>query len=377
MRGKIELLSTSDIQVTQTFNTLQEIVACARAKLPRGDWDFVTGGAETETTVKRNRLAFERLALKARVMNDVSSVNLRRNVFGTDLRIPVVLAPIGSLQTYERGGGLTAARAAETFGVIKMLSSACSPDYETVARECAGAKIYQLYVLGEESWMMDTIARTEAAGYKAFCLTVDTQVHSRRERDVLKGYVPLSRRGPDGKVMPGPPFTLQPSMTWELVKRIKGRFKIPLVLKGIACAEDAELAVQHGVEVIYVSNHGGRQLDQARGALDTLPEVVRAVAGRATIVVDGGVLRGTDILKALALGADAVGIGRLEALAMAAGGASAVVRMLELLENEMRINLALMGLSSIGQLKPECVLPADPVGEPHVLSGFPLLGEDY
>jgi isopentenyl diphosphate isomerase/L-lactate dehydrogenase-like FMN-dependent dehydrogenase len=166
-------------------------------------------------------------------------------------------------------------------------------------------------------------------------------------------------------------------MNWALVRRIKERFKLPLVLKGIACAEDAELALQHGVEVIYVSNHGGRQLDHARAALDTLPEVVRVARGRATIVFDGGILRGTDVLKALALGADAVGIGRLEALAMAAGGAPALVRMLELLEHEMRTNLALMGLSSIDQLGPDCVLPAEPVGEPHALSGFPLLSEDY
>jgi isopentenyl diphosphate isomerase/L-lactate dehydrogenase-like FMN-dependent dehydrogenase len=337
----------------------------------------LAGAAETETSLKRNRQAFERLALKARVLTDVSSVKVRRKVLGMDLRIPLILAPIGSLQAFDKGGGLTAARAAESFGVIKMLSSACTPDFETVARESAGPKIYQLYVLGTEAWMMDIIARTEAAGYKAFCLTVDTQVHSRRERDILKRFVPMSARGPDGKALPRPAVTLQPSMTWELVKRIKDRFKIPLVLKGIACAEDAELAVKYGVEVIYVSNHGGRQLDHARGALDTLPEIARAIRGRAAIFLDGGILRGTDVLKALALGADAVGIGRLEALAMAAGGAPAVIRMLEILENEMCINLALMGLSTIDQLNPECVIPAEPVGNPHVLSGFPLLAEDY
>jgi glycolate oxidase len=264
------------------------------------------------------------------VLTDVSSVDVRRKLLGADLRLPVMLAPIGSLQAFEKGGGLTAARAAETFGIMKMLCSACTPDFETVARESAGAKIYQFYVLGSEDWMMDIIARTEAVGYKAFCLTVGTQVLSRRERDVLKGFVPMGVRGPDGKPLPPAAVNLQPSLTWELVDRIKDRFKIPLVLKGIACAEDAELAVKHGVEVIYVSNHGGRQLDQARAALDTLPEAVRAVAGRATIIFDGGILRGTDVLKALALGADAVGIGRLEGLAMATGGAPAVVRMLEL-----------------------------------------------
>jgi len=242
------------------FMTLQEIVKRARGQLPRGEWDFVIGAAETETSMKRNRLAFERLALKARVLNDVSSINLRRSLLGVDLRIPVLLAPIGSLQGFEKGGGLSAAQAAETFGTIKILSSACKPDFETVARECAGAKIYQLYVNGDEAWMMDIIARTQAAGYKAFCLTVDTQVHSRRERDVLKGWVSLGARGADGKPLPPPTLTLQPSMNWALVRRIKERFKLPLVLKGIACAEDAELALQHGVEVIYVSTAAGSSI---------------------------------------------------------------------------------------------------------------------
>jgi glycolate oxidase len=364
--------------MTTEFKTLQDIVKRARANLPRGEWDFVIGAAETETSMKRNRLAFDRLALKARVLNDVSKVNLRRKLLGVDLRIPVMLAPIGSLQGFEKGGGLSAARAAETFGSIKILSSACKPDFEEVARECPGAaKIYQLYVNGDEAWMMDIIARTQAAGYGAFCLTVDTQVGSRRERDILKGWVSISGRGADGKPAPPPAVTLQPSMSWALVRRIKERFNIPLVLKGIACAEDAELAVQHGVEVVYVSNHGGRQLDHAAASLDTLPEIVRVVKGRAAIVFDGGILRGTDVLKALALGADAVAIGRLEALAMAAGGAAGVVRALELLEIEMRLNLQLMGLSSIDQLTPDCVLRAEAVGAAHTLSAFPLLQEDY
>lgn len=363
--------------MTTDFLTLTEIVKRARVQLARGDWDYLVGAAETEGSLKRNRLAFDRLALKARVLlHDVSHVNTRRKLLGFEQRIPVMLAPIGSVQVFEQGGGLSTARAAETFGVIQILSSSCSPDFETVARECSGTKIYQLYVFGNEAWLMDRIERTQAAGYSALCLTVDTQVYSRRERDLLKRYVPLSGRRLDS-VAPPATGNLQPSFSWDLVKRIKDRFRIPLMLKGIACGEDAEIAARSGVDVVYVSNHGGRQLDQGRATLDMLPEVVRAVGGRAKIVVDGGILRGTDVLKALALGADAVGIGRLEGLAMAAGGADAVVRMLEILENEMQINLALMGLSSIDQLGPDCVMPAEPVARPHVLSGFPLLEEDY
>jgi glycolate oxidase len=359
------------------FITLSEMVKRARTRLARGEWDYLMGAAETETSLKRNRLAFDRLALKARVLlHDVAKVQTRRTLLGFDQRIPVLLAPIGSVQVFEQGGGVSTARAAEKFGVIQILSSACLPDFETVARECKGTKIYQLYAQGDEAWTMGVLERAQTAGYNALCLTVDTQVYSRRERDLLKRYVPLSGRRLEATMAPTSPW-LQASFSWDFVKRIKDRFRIPLVLKGIACGEDAEIAASSGVDIVYVSNHGGRQLDQGRGTLDMLPEVVRAVGGRAKVVVDGGILRGTDVLKALALGADAVGIGRLGGLAMAAGGVDAVVRMLEILENEMLINLALMGLSSIDQLGPDCVLPAEPVVQAHVLSAFPLLDEDY
>ncbi|MGA0840101.1 MAG: alpha-hydroxy acid oxidase [Pseudomonadales bacterium] len=362
--------------MTVSFATLQDIVVAARQQLSQGDWDYLIGGADSETSLKRNRLAFDRLALKARVLvHDVAKVSLRRQLLGGDRRIPVILAPLGSLQALESGGGLSAARAAETFGTLSILSSVCSPDFETVARECAGPKVYQLYAHGSIEWLMDIVDRTQRAGYQALCLTVDTQVFTRRERDILKRYVPIAARRPENASPSRPVTSLQPSLSWDLIKRIKDRLTIPLVLKGIACAEDAALAVEHGIDVVYVSNHGGRQLDQSRATLDMLPEVVAVVAKRVPVIVDGGILRGTDVLKALALGADAVGVGRLEGLALAAGGTSAVVRMLELLETEMRINLASMGLSSIEQLTPTSVFPAEPVVAPHVLSGFPLLGE--
>jgi glycolate oxidase len=202
--------------------------------------------------------------------------------------------------------------------------------------------------------MMDIIARTVAAGYKGFCLTADTQIYSRRERDLLKRYLPMAARQP-GTRLPRPAradhaalHDLGPDPAH------RGSLRHPADPQGHRLRRGCrDLAVRSGVDVIYVSNHGGRQLDhRSRPQLDTLPEVVQAVAGRAEVVVDGGIMRGTDILKALALGARAVGIGRLEALAMAAGGTPAVVRMLELLEIEMQLNLASMGLSSIDQLHP-------------------------
>ncbi len=362
--------------MTQEFKTLTEVIQQAQARLTRNEWDYLLGGSDTETTMKRNRLAFEKLALKSRVMTDVSQVHTRRNFLGVDLRIPVLLAPIGSLQVFDPSAGLGVAQAAENFGVMQIYSSVCHPDFEALMRANQGPKIYQLYVHGDEAWMMDIIGRAVALGYRALCLTVDTQVYSRRERDLLKRYLPISQRQ-DGVATKGQAASLQPSLSWGLIDRIKERYKLPIILKGIACADDAELAVSHGVEVVYVSNHGGRQLDQGRASLDVLPEIVAAVGGRCKLLLDGGILRGTDVLKALALGADAVAIGRLEGLALAAGGAPAVVRMLELLEIEMRTNLALMGLSSIDQLTPDCLATAEPVGIAHVLSGFPLMNEGY
>src|SRR5262249_47534716 len=184
--------------------------------------------------------------------------------------------------------------------------------------------LYQLYVRGNEAWVDDHVERAIAHSYAGFCLTVDTAHYSRRERDIAKRFVTAGRRRVQGRAF-------QSALDWRTVKRIKPRFKIPLIIKGIATAEDAAIALDHGVEWIYVSNHGGRQLDHGRGAMDVLPEVVKAVAGRAKIIVDGSICRGTDIVKAIASGADLVGMGRMQCFALAAGGEAGVVRLLELL----------------------------------------------
>ena len=360
------------------FENLHEIVQRARQNLDQNNWDYIVGGTETETTLRRNRLARDSLALRPRVLRDVRDIDPGCTAFGRRLRLPVLLAPVGALEAFHEGAAGSVALAAGRFGVAHMLSSVCLPGLEEVAAAAPDAlRLYQLYVRGDDAYVADHVARAIACGYAGFCLTVDTQVYSRRERDLAKRYQPAAARRAGFAPAQTRPATLQASLSWDLVRRIKDRFSIPLVLKGIACAEDASLAVENGVDVVYVSNHGGRQLDQGRGTLDMLPEVARAVGGRARVIVDGGVLRGTDVLKALALGADAVGIGRMQGMALAAGGTAGVVRMLELLETEIRTNLALMGLSSIDQLNPNCVLPAEPVVRPHVLSGFPLLDEGY
>jgi len=352
----------------ERYQTLHEIVRAARANLAPGPWDYLVGGAETETTLKRNRLALDSLAFRPRVLRDVSRIDCTTTFLGRSLRIPVMLAPIGSIETFTEGGGATAARAAEAAGVAHMLSSVCSPGLEAVAKAADAVRLFQLYVRGDDAFVDDHVRRAVDHGYAAFCLTVDTAVYSRRERDLARRFVKPWRTRAGG-------FNYQAGLTWDHVKRFKDTHGIPLILKGIATAEDAALACEHGVDVVYVSNHGGRQLDQGRGTLDVLPEVVAAVAGRARIIVDGGFLRGTDVVKALARGADLVGVGRLECLGLAAAGAPGLVRALELLEEEIRACLGLLGADRLGALDASYLHAASPVAPPHALSAFPLLDE--
>ena len=351
------------------FRTLHEIVKTARLNLNQTYWDYLIGGTETETTVRRNRYALESTALRPRVLNDVSNIDTSGTLLGYHLDLPVLLAPIGSLQVFESGGGATAARAAATAGVMSIKSSVCTPELEDVAAASDAKKIYQLYVRGDEAWVDEIIHRVIASGYIAFCLTVDTAVVSRRERDIAKRVVPTSQASPGY-------FTYQAKLNWTDVERIKKQHDIPLILKGISRVDDAKRAVDLGVDVVYISNHGGRQLDQGPGALTILPEVLAAVDGNAEVVVDGGFYRGTDIVKAMALGANAVGIGRLEAWAMAAGGEPALVRCLQILKHEIAETLALCGVSNFSELDPSFVERAPAVTDSNVFSAFPLLNLD-
>jgi len=351
---------------------LHEIIAKARANLNQNDWDYIVGGAESEATLRRNRMALDSLALRPRVLRDVSAVDCSVNQFGRKLRIPVVLAPVGSLESFHALGAEPVVRAVNEFGVAHMLSSVCDPGLEDLAAAAPQAlRLYQLYVRGDAAWVDDHVERAIAHGYAAFCLTVDTAHYSRRERDIAKRFVTAGRRRVQGRAF-------QSALDWATVERIKHRFKIPLALKGIATAEDTRIALDHGVEWIYVSNHGGRQLDHGRGSMEVLPEIVDAVAGRAKILIDGSFCRGTDIVKAIASGADLVGIGRMQCFALAAAGQAGVVRLLELLEDEVQRCLGLLGVASFAELDRSYLHAAAPTTVPHVLSAFPLLKiEDY
>jgi len=362
---------TTDIE--KKFQILHQFVPAARANLDDGAWDYLVGGAETETTQKRNRLGFDKLAFRPRVMRDVSGLDASIEFLGRNLRLPIIMAPIGSLQQFSDGGGAGVSRAAGTFGVSHMLSSVCAPGLEAVAAAAPNAaRIFQLYVRGDEAWLDDHIERAIEHGYMAFCFTIDLDYYGRRERDKSKGFLSIARQSQSQ----GEEY--QRSFSWKDFRRIRQKYDIPLILKGIATAEDAEIAVSEGCDVIYVSNHGGRQLDHGRAGIDVLPEIAAVVDGKAKIILDGGVMRGADVVKAMIRGADAVGIGRLQGLAFAAAGEAGVVRMLELLELEVQTCMGLLGVTSYEQLDANYLIrEADAVDKPHPLSAFPLLDLGY
>ena len=360
-------------QQEATFRSLTGMVQLAQKRLERGDWDYLVGAADTEASLRRNRAAVESWVFKPRILNDVSAVSIESQLLGSAMRIPVVLPPIGSVQAFEAGGGISVARAAKDYGILQILSSSCSPDYEAVAQGVPGPRIYQLYLTGDQDWMDDHIRRAIDAGYTGFCLTADTQVYSRRERDVMKGYVPMSGRSASAA---NGDFSHQASMTWDTIAHIKNTHDIPLIVKGVMHEDDAARCVEAGVDVIYVSNHGGRQLDHAMACIDALPQVSQAVAGRVPVVVDGGFMRGADVVKGLCLGANFVGMGRFEGLAMAAGGYAGLMRGLKILEQEIRISMALLGAPDLASLNSSLLQRAQPMAQPSVLSAFPLL-DDY
>lgn len=345
------------------FVSNEEIIQEARRRVDQGAWDYLVGGSESETTLRRNRLAFDRIAFRPRILVDVSHIDPSTTFMGQQLRIPAILAPIGSLQVFHPEAGVASTKAATEFGILHAVSSVTQPALEETAAATPTPKIFQLYVHGDKQWTADIIARAKKAGYAALALTVDVAHYSRRERPMRTRYQPPTRRvSPDRRY--------QASLTWETMDMIKEMAGLPFILKGVQTAEDATIAVQHGVDVIWVSNHGGRQIDHGLGSMDTLPEIVQAVDRQAQIIVDGGVQRGSDILKAVALGADVVALGRLQGWGLAAGGKEGLVRMLEILEDELISAMGLIGVTSISQVTPQYVCKAEPVTLPHEMSAW-------
>jgi glycolate oxidase len=349
---------------TTEFLSLQEIVAAAKRNMSVDLWNHLAGGSDSETTLKRNRQALDSLALRQRVLVDVRNIDITTTLLGKTLSSPVFLAPVGGLVGFldPEQGAIPVARAAVAHGAAAFISTAAKPGFEAAAAAVNEPLIFQLYVRADRKWVEDILDRVKAAGYRALCVCVDRNYYGRRERDIIS-------RASVREGFGDPSF--QMGLQWKDLVWMKQRIKLPLIVKGVATAEDAKLSVEHGADVVYVSNHGGRQLDHAQGTIEVLPEVVDAVAGRAEILWDGGVLRGTDVIKAIALGARAVGVGKLLGWSLAAGGEPAVKRMLELMDVEVRTAMGLMGVTSLGQLNPSWIRLTQPVGPATSTSAYP------
>ena len=354
--------------VRERFQNLHEFLKAAKFNLNRNNWDYITGGTETETTLARNRQSLDSVAFRARVLRNVQTVDTSVTLYGRKIRLPVIIAPVGGLQNMWAGGVATVAEAAGEFGIPMMQSSATEPALEETAKKAPDAyKIFQLYVRGDDKFIDDIYKRSQDNGFvPQFCFTVDLAYYSRRERDVVKRFNRIANRSEFE-------HHTQAGLDWGVIERFQKRNpKAEIIIKGIQTGEDAQIAVDNGIRGIYVTNHGGRALDHARGTADMLEEVVGVVKGRVPVIVDGGINRGTDVLKAVALGASAVGIGRLYCYALSAAGRPGIVRMLELLEDEIRRDLGLMGLDDIKKIDRSYICKVPPVRNADVFSAYHL-----
>jgi L-lactate dehydrogenase (cytochrome) len=376
---------------------IDELRLRARRSVPRAVFDFIDGAAEDEVTLRRNRAAFALHALVPRVGVDVSTVDLSTTVLGQPLAAPLVLAPTGLCGMATSRGEIPAARAAKEAGIAWTASCLSSVTLEEIAREAPGDHWFQLYVWKDRAVTQGLIERAAASGYRVLVVTLDVPVLGQRERDVRNGATIPPRitlrsavdtlrclpwlwtiwRGPRvtfANVAPAEgsgslkPFALSPyvnslfdpAVTWKDVEWMRRLWKGPLAVKGVMTAEDARLAVEHGADAVIVSNHGGRQLDGAPGSLEVLPEVVDAIGPRAEILLDGGIRRGADMAKALALGARACMVGRPYLYGLAAAGRAGVADAIRILVAELRRAMALMGCRRIADLGRACLRPATP-----------------
>ena len=340
--------------------------ALARARLDEATYDYYAGAAGDEQTLAANRLAFEQIMLRPRVLVDVSRVDTTSHVLGERIAIPIMLAPTAFHRLAHPDGELAAARAAGAADTIMVASTMSTCTLEEIAQAAAGPLWFQLYVFKDRELTREIVCRAEAAGYRALVLTVDAPRLGRRERDLrnrftlpqgvtLKNFEGWRRAGILGWAT-GSSFNdyvhefFDPSLTWDVIAWLTSITRLPVLLKGILTPEDARLALDTGIAGIIVSNHGGRQLDGAEPAVRALPRVVDEVGGRAEVLMDGGVRRGTDVLKALALGARAVLVGRPYLWGLAVAGEDGVRRVLELLRRELELAMALCGRPAVASI---------------------------
>jgi isopentenyl diphosphate isomerase/L-lactate dehydrogenase-like FMN-dependent dehydrogenase len=356
-----------EIKPSAQFSCAQHILEGGRKAVSKVTWDYINGAAGSETTMRRNRYAIDTYAFLPRVLRDVSKLDATTTILGHKARLPLALAPMGSMHLMHRDGACASAAAAGYFGIPHILSSVSRESPENVAAANTGMKIYQLYIRGDLDWIKAKLDVAKTAGFNALVMTVDAAYYGIRDRQILNVFERPSADLDEHR-------DYQAAMTWEDMAKVKAYWGGPMILKGIATAADARLAVDHVIEAVYVSNHGGRELDHGRGTLDMLPEIVEAVAGRAEVWIDGGFVRGTDVVKALCLGANVVGIARLQAWAVCAGGAPAVARMLLNIEEEIKNAMGLIGATTLAGLGREYLTRVAPLGPWHEHAAFRHIG---
>ncbi|GHJ45303.1 alpha-hydroxy-acid oxidizing enzyme [Catellatospora sp. TT07R-123] len=350
--------------------------ALARARL-RGDvWDFLDGGSGAELTVDANRAGFDRALLRPRTLVDVSRVDTTRKLLGGALTAPLGVAPIAYHRMFHPDGETATVAGAGRAGALFVASIFASRTLEEMAAAATGPLWLQLYWLRHRPALAELAQRAQRAGFRALVLTVDAPRIGKRLRDLRNDFTvdpdvravnldpalmtsAHERREGSSSIAAHAALTFDQTVTWADLAWLKGVTDLPLVLKGILTAEDAECAVAHGADAIIVSNHGGRQLDGAVPGLRALPEVVAAVAGRCPVLLDGGVRTGRDVFVALALGAQAVLVGRPALWALTAGGADAVTHVLSLLAAELEHTMALTGRPSLADIGRDAVLPGE------------------
>lgn len=350
--------------------TIADIEAIARQKLSKSACDYYASGSDDEITLRLNSGAFDRIFLKYRVLVDVSKRDTGTAVMGERISMPLIIAPTAFHKLAHPDGEAATAEAAGKKGTIMVMSTLSNTDVEEVVSSTSGSVWFQLYVFRERSVTEALIQRVEAAGCKALVLTVDAPLLGRRIRDVRNKF-----NLPEGLTVSNlEPFmkeklperrssgiagyfaeNLDASLTWKDISWLKSKTKLPLLVKGIICSEDAQLAMDHGADGIVVSNHGGRQLDTCLPTIEALPRIAEAVDKKIPLLMDGGVRRGTDVLKAVALGADAVLIGRPAVYGLAYNGVEGVSLVLDILRNEFDLAMALCGVDSVAKITSELI----------------------
>lgn len=371
---------------------IEDLRLLARRRLPKSVFDYIEGGAWDEVTLRANRADLESIRFRPRVLVDVEDRNMSSELFGQTLRLPILLGPVGMSGVFARRGEVQAARAAEAAGVGYCLSNMSICSIEAVKEATTRPFWFQLMVHKDRAHAERLVQRAAAAGCSALVLMADTQMTGHRERDTRNGFVAPFRLTLGGMldtarrvdwirdVLLGPRLEFgnmagfggegarllavgqrirrfqDLTLAWKDVDWLRKLWKGPLLIKGILTKEDASLAVEHGADGVIVSNHGGRQLDGAPSTIAALPAIARAIEGRAAVLFDGGIRRGQDIIKALALGADACLIGRAFAYGLAAGGQAGVARAIEILEGEMLATMALLGRCTPGDLDASVVI---------------------